>query len=230
MLIKMKMIPLLGKMRVVIAGGGATGRALIKYVTTSYPKAQIILIDNNKDVCELILERWGNVHVINGDVTDVHTLEKAGVSLADFYIAVTGNDAVNIISSLLARKEGAKKVIVRVDKPGYEELAKMLGIEHIVTPAESTALQIDLMMKGPGFIDLNKLVMDEININEIVINKESKYEGYNIEPSRVNDVDGHVLFIIRDGRVIIPYRGLKLTSGDKIVVAEFSKSRRFKIF
>ena len=195
------------------------GLTVLRHIMNTYPRARLVLIDSNRDVCERVASRHANVHVVYGSLADVHVLEKAGVRHADYYVAVTGDDAANIISALLARREGARNVIVRVNRPGYDELARMLGIENVVAPAMSTAIQIDQMIRGPGFIDLNRLVMGEIDIREMIVTGDSELNGITLPRCVIGGEKGHLLFIVRGKDLIIPEGGVVLKPGDRLVVA-----------
>ena len=98
-------------MYIIIAGIGRVGYTLAK--SLSEKGHDIVLIDIDKNVCKKASADIDAL-VINGDCTKTKTLEEAGIEDADIYIAVTGKEEVNLMSSLLAKSYGINKTIARI--------------------------------------------------------------------------------------------------------------------
>ncbi|RLF15668.1 MAG: hypothetical protein DRJ97_03375, partial [Thermoprotei archaeon] len=137
-------------MKVIIAGGGDIGEALARYLKERGD--QVLVLDNNEEACARI-SRLG-VEVIKGDVTDPHLMSQIGVSEADVFLALTGSDDINLVSAILAKHQGAKRVVVRVENPMYVEACRMVGLNEICNPAEATAIRIDAAIHGFKLADI----------------------------------------------------------------------------
>ncbi len=206
-------------MYMLIVGGGGIGEALTSRVLREYRGIKVTLIDIKDKVCERISRRYPMVNVICGDATDPHVLEEAEVSEADVFIAVSGDDKVNIMSALLAKKLDAKKIIVRVKNTVYEELAYMLGIEYVINPAKSAAAQIDAIIRTPGLVDLLEIARRDVEMFELKVGEDSQYAGRRLAetPLYLDDNTAPVL-IFRGGDILLPKPHIKVEVGDKILV------------
>lgn len=206
-------------MYMVIVGGGGVGEALVSRVLKEYRGINVTLIDHRDRVCERISRRYPTVNVICGDATDPHILEEAEVSEADVFVAVTGDDKVNIMSALLAMRMKAGKIIVRVKNPVYEELARMLGIEHVINPAKSAAAQIDAIIRTPGLVDLLEIARRDVEMYEVRIDENSQYAGKRLSetPLYLDDNTAPVL-IFRGDDILLPKPHVRIEAGDRILV------------
>ena len=206
-------------MYIVIVGGGAIGEAFIDRALREYRGVKITLIDAKNSVCERISRKYHSVHVISGDATDPHVLEDAGVSDADVFLAVTGDDKTNIMSALLARRLNVKNIIVRINSSIYEELAKILGLTNIIRPAKSAAIQIDILIRNPGLVDLLELARRDVEMYEVSIDENSPYAGKKIDETDIyqNNETSPVL-IFRGNDVLLPKSHVKLKPGDRILI------------
>lgn len=117
-------------MRIVIIGAGEVGRHLGQSLQT---EADLILIDANARALAAAEEGLDALTLV-GDGTHRSVLRKAEVQRADLVVAVTANDAVNLVIAALARELGAARTVARVDDPSFYETdrgfeAGVLGIE-----------------------------------------------------------------------------------------------------
>ncbi|MBI2319028.1 MAG: Trk system potassium transporter TrkA, partial [Betaproteobacteria bacterium] len=105
--------------RVFIAGGGNIGLRLARALERDY---SVKVIEHNKSRCEVLADTLDSALVLHGDATDVSLLEMEHVDEADTYIAVTNNDENNIMSSLLAKRSGARRVVTLINRRAYVDL------------------------------------------------------------------------------------------------------------
>ena len=99
--------------RVMIGGGGNIGRRLALALESNY---QVKVIEHNKANAEKLAAELRRALVLAGDVTDEELLESENVGDMDLYCAVTNDDENNIMSALLAKRMGARKVVA-LDQP-----------------------------------------------------------------------------------------------------------------
>ncbi|MBW1780732.1 MAG: Trk system potassium transporter TrkA [Deltaproteobacteria bacterium] len=118
--------------RVIIVGGGQTGAALARRLDRT--KISVKIIEKEGDTCASLSEMLDHVIVINGDGTDKDLLEEENIRDVDFLVAVTGDEASNILMGLLARGLGAKKTVTRVSRLSYIPLMSAIGIDTVVSP------------------------------------------------------------------------------------------------
>ena len=103
-------------MRIIVVGGGKVGTALCRSLVEE--NHDVILIEEKESVLKNVTKRYDIMGIV-GNGANFKILEQAEVKICDIFIALTDQDEVNMISAVLARKMGAKEVIVRVRNPEY---------------------------------------------------------------------------------------------------------------
>jgi trk system potassium uptake protein len=121
--------------RVMIAGGGNIGLRLARALERDYV---VKLIDRNKKRCEMLSTRLERALVLQGDATDESLLESENVDEMDLFVAVTNDDENNIMSSLLAKRMGARRVVALINRRAYADLLEAGRIDVPISPAQVT--------------------------------------------------------------------------------------------
>ena len=85
-------------------------------------KFDLKIIELNKDRCIYLSEKLDSSLVLNGDSSDSALLEEENIEKTDFFCSVTDDDEANVMSSMLAKKMGAKKSLSLVNKNAYLDL------------------------------------------------------------------------------------------------------------
>lgn len=210
-------------MYVVIIGGGAIGFRLTKRLEMH--DIIVTVVEKNPERCDEILTKT-KAHVIKGDATDPHILEEAEIEKADYVLAVTGDDKVNILVGLIAQNYGVENVIVRVEHTVYEEIAKQLGLTYVINPSDTAATMLDAVVRGIKFIEFFKIEDRHTEIEEVNITRKSKFYNKPIKFLINSSKDAiHPIMIVRDGEILIPEDDLILREGDKLWILR--KRRKF---
>jgi trk system potassium uptake protein TrkA len=121
--------------RVMIGGGGNIGRRLASAIEDRY---SVKLIEYNKAGAERLAAELDKTLVLTGDVTDEELLESENIGDMDVYCALTNDDENNIMSSLLAKRMGARKVIALINRSSYVDLVQSGQIDIAISPAQAT--------------------------------------------------------------------------------------------
>ena len=121
--------------RVMIGGGGNIGRRLAKAIENKY---DVKIIEFNKAGAERLAAELDKTLVLAGDVTDEELLESENVGEMDVFCALTNDDENNIMSSLLAKRMGARKVIALINRSSYVNLVQAGEIDIAISPAQAT--------------------------------------------------------------------------------------------
>ena len=121
--------------RVMIGGGGNIGRRLARAIEDRY---EVKIIEYNKTGAERLAAELGRTLVLAGDVTDEQLLEAENAGEMDVYCALTNDDETNIMSALLAKRRGARKVIALINRGSYVNLLQAGQIDIAISPAQST--------------------------------------------------------------------------------------------
>jgi trk system potassium uptake protein TrkA len=121
--------------RVMIAGGGKVGLRLARQI---HGDCQIKLIEPGRARCEyLATELPSTVLVLQGDATDENLLDDENVDEMDMFLALTSDDEDNIMSCLLAKRMGARRVLAVINRRSYADLVQGSQIDIAIAPSHA---------------------------------------------------------------------------------------------
>jgi trk system potassium uptake protein TrkA len=131
-------------MDVIVAGAGLVGYHIAERL--SKEGHNVTLIEKNRSKQEQLSARL-NALVVSGSVADAEVLDKAGIGKADLFVAVTNQDEVNLVASMLAHERGTKRIIARIKSLEYTTAewtknARKLGIDLLINPQNVVAEEI----------------------------------------------------------------------------------------
>ncbi len=167
-------------MNIIIAGDGEVGMHLAEALERS--DHNITIVDPHKELLKMV-ESHSDLMTITGDSTSIKVLQQANVKKADLVIAVLHDEQINLLTGILAKKLGAKKVIVRINTT--ENLSKEswriyqdLGIDGMVSPEDIAAQEIINLLRQNVATEAHdfaggklELLMIKLEPNAIAINK-----------------------------------------------------------
>ena len=128
--------------RIVIAGGGNIGVYLARRIEERLPGAKTKIIENSRVAAERLADQLNRTVVLHGNALEESVLQEAGVSSADLMVAITNNDQVNILSSVLAKKLGCKSNLALLNNVGYHDFTRSLGIDDYINPRSVTISRV----------------------------------------------------------------------------------------
>ncbi len=121
--------------RIMVAGGGKVGLRLAREIGADY---QLKIIETNRQRCEyLVTQLPSEVLVLNGDTTDEDLLGDENVEDMDLFLALTSDDEDNIMSCLLAKRLGAKRVLAVINRKAYADLVQGTQIDIAISPSQT---------------------------------------------------------------------------------------------
>lgn len=201
-------------MRVSIAGAGNVGRSIAAELVEN--GHQVLLID--KDPGAIKADSLPEAEWLLADACELSTLEEAGIDTCDVAIAATGDDKVNLVTSLLAKTEfSVPRTVARVNHPKNEWLFNEdWGVDHAVsTPRLMSALVEEAVSVG----DLVRLLTfheGSANLVELTLPVQSPQVG-----ARIGDLqlpgDAVLVAIVRDGLAQAPDADGSLEAGDELL-------------
>ncbi len=157
--------------KVVIYGASITGRQLA--TSLSQTIKDVILIEEDRDLAQRVSEEISNVTVINGSASESEILNECGVEVADAYIATSKDDDSNLISSVLAKRLGARMTIITTQQPEYMAIVDALNIDAIINPHYLAVEQILQMARGRSISSVTKLMECDAEAIELVPQKNA---------------------------------------------------------
>ena len=214
---------------VMIIGGGRVCYYLASLLINVGMKVKII--ENNLDRCKELAEKLPKASIINGDGTDQELLMEEGITEADSFVALTGIDEENILISMFAKKSSNAKVIVKINRDNYSDLAAELGLDCLISPKYLTTSSIISYVRslkntsGSNIESLYHLVGNQVEAIEFRVGKDiPDLVGIPLKDIKLKK-DILICAIIRKRNVIIPNGNDSIEVGDSVVV--ISKEHQF---
>ncbi|MDH5758774.1 MAG: Trk system potassium transporter TrkA [Gemmatimonadota bacterium] len=201
--------------RVMIAGGSSEGEYLAELLEQHHVECTIL--DHDRRRCVELADRLPRSLVLHADATDLELLEMEGVSGIDGYVSATGHDETNLLSSLLAKSVGAKKVVSLIHKFEYLHLVPRVGIDASVSPRMSTVNAILRYVRRGRVMTVASLMGIHAEAIEFRVDEGSRIAGKTLRDVHFPK-DGIVGSIIRNDEIIIPRGDDEILPGDEVIV------------
>lgn len=203
-------------MRVVIAGAGAVGTHLSKLL--SGENQDVVLMDPDKEKLNFSRSNL-EMMTMTGSCTSLKDLTEVGIKEADFFIAVTPDESINITACMLATNMGAKKTFARIDNyeyllPKNREFFEKLGVDSMVYPEMLAAKEIVSALKRPWVRQWIELCGGAIILVGIKVRENSELVDKYLYDLGAEDKKFHIVAIKRNNITIIPTGKDKVLAGD----------------
>ena len=203
--------------RLIVVGGGNIGLFLAEAVEEQQRAVDIKLIEIDKKRAEYISQRLHRTVVIHGDALDLEILTEANVKATETIVAVSNDDEVNILASLLAKRFGCQRSITLINKTTYGPLIGTLGIDAVVSPRAITVSTILQHVRRGRVRSVHSLSDGFGEIIEVDALETSSLVGPPLREAKLPD--GVILgALVRDGEVIIPHGDTVVRQGDRMVI------------
>ena len=203
-------------MRIIICGANKISKYLVKNLINE--KDEIILIDDNEKRLNDITDTF-RINGVLGNSAINNTLLKAGVDYADMVVVINDEDEKNLLTSILAKELGCRFVICKINNEELYSSIKFykekFKIDMVINIDKLIAKEIVRRLTFPSALSIEAFVNGNVDIAEIVINKDSRLNG--IKLNEVKNIFGaNVLIAIiqRKGKVYIPKGDFDIEEGD----------------
>lgn len=210
-----------------IVGGGRISYYLVKRISELGINCKIIEKDFEK--CKSLNEHLPNAVIINGDGTDHELLLSESLEETDAFITLTGRDEENIIAALFAANSNIKNVITKVTRYNYDEIAKRIGIDSVISPKTVTANKILKYIRPIknnqccSIEKIYKIFHEKAEAVEFSISESTKFVNTQLKDIKFRD-DVLVSTIVRDNNIIIPTGNDVMKLGDRVIIITKSEA------
>lgn len=203
--------------RVMIVGGGNIGRRLARTLENRY---QVKLIEHNKKACASLAAELTNTLILHGDGTDEKLMQQENVGEVDVFCALTNDDENNIMSSLLAKQGGARKVVALINRSAYVGLVQGGKIDIALSPAQVTIGSLLAYVRQGDVAAVHSLRRGAAEALELVAHGNRQFSK--VVGRRIEEIDSPkgatIGAIVRGERVIIAHHDTVIEAEDHIVV------------
>jgi trk system potassium uptake protein len=208
--------------RVMIAGGGNIGLRLAIALQEAY---SVRVIEHNKRRCEVLGARLGSALVLNGDATDEELLEDEGIADMDLFVAVTNDDENNIMSSLLAKRMGARRVVALINRRSYVDLLQAGQIDIAISPAQATIGTLLAHLRRGDVVAVHSLRRGAAEAIEAVVHGDrnsSRIAGRRVDEIKL-PAGATIGAVVRGEQVLMAHHDTRIEAEDHVIVFVTSK-------
>ena len=208
-------------MNIIIAGIGKVGKVLVRQLANE--GHSLTIIDQNSRVLESLVVAYDAIGV-QGNCASKAVLEQAGVQSADLLIAATNADEVNLLCCMTAHGINPNiHTIARIRDPEYTEqimtMRDTFPLSLTVNPEKRAAMEIERLLKFPGFLRRESFAEGRSQIVELRIDSGSKLNNVALmDMSSVVKCRVLVCMVLRNGQAMAPRGNFVLQEGDRIFV------------
>ena len=205
---------------IIIVGGSKIG---IKAAIELEKNYNVKLIENNKQKCTQIAEILSDTLIIHGDARDIELLEQEGITETDAFIAVTEDSETNILTSLLAKKLGVKKIIPLIENIDYLDIAQNIGLETFINKKLITASYIFRFTMRAEVSSIKCLNGADAEVLEFVVKKGAPATK---KPINKLDIPSDAIIggIIRQNESFIATGNFQIKENDHVIVFSLPKA------
>ncbi|WP_416469274.1 Trk system potassium transporter TrkA [Saccharophagus degradans] len=167
--------------RIIIAGGGNIGLRLAKALEKQY---SVKVIEYSKSRCNFLTENLSHSIVLNGSSSNQELLLEENIEDTDVFLAVTNSDEANIMSSMLAKRMGARKVLTLISNPAYVDLVQGGEIDIAISPQQATIGSLLTHVRRGDIVNVHSLRRGAAEAIEVIAHgdeKTSKVVGRAVE-------------------------------------------------
>lgn len=207
--------------RITIAGGGNIGFRLAKSLERRY---SVRLIEYSHSRCAFLSNHLEQTIVLHGSASDQDLLLEENIEDTDVFLALTNDDEANIMSSMLAKRLGANKVMALINNPAYVDLVQGGEIDIAISPQSTTIGSLLTFVRRGDMVNVHSLRRGAAEAIEVIAHgdeRNSKVVGRAIE-----DIDlpegANIGAIVREvngsNQVIIAHDDTVVESEDHVIL------------
>ncbi|MGC3873758.1 Trk system potassium transporter TrkA [Halomonas sp. GXIMD04776] len=210
--------------RILIAGGGNIGQRLAEQLEHSH---QIKIIERDLERCGTLSERLDRTVVLHGSATSKRLLIEENIEDCDIFCALTNDDEVNIMSSMLAKRLGAKKVLTLINNAAYVDLVQGGEIDIAISPQQSTIGGLLTHVRRGDIVNVHSLRRGAAEAIEAIAHGDSR--SSKVIGRTIDEIDlpaGTTIgAVVRGKEVLIAHDDVVIESGDHVILFVIDKRR-----
>lgn len=203
--------------RIMIVGSGNIASGVAKQLEDKY---QVKLIERDGEKAKVLAEKLSKTLVFHGDASDQNLLFEEHIENVDVFLSLSADDEANIMSALLAKRLGAKKAMVLIQRMAYINLIQGGTIDIAVSPQQATISALLGHVRKGDIKNVASLRHGTAEAIELVVHGDSTTS--NVVGRQIGDiklpVGAMIAAILRKNEVIIARRQVAIEEGDSVIV------------
>ncbi len=214
--------------RVVIAGGGNIG---VRLALALEQTNQVKIIERDPQRARQISEQVNKAIVLVGDAADEDLLLEENVDNVDVFCALTNSEEANILSSMLAKRLGAHKVMALINRASYVDLVESGSIDIAISPQQVTIGSLLAHVRRGDVVKVHSLMRGAAEAIEAIAHgspEDSKVVGRTIEEIDL-PAGAAIVALVRNERVIIAHHDTMVETDDHVILFMIDRRKIEKI-
>jgi trk system potassium uptake protein TrkA len=210
--------------RLIFAGGGNIGRRLAAALENRY---RVKLIEKKKNIAMWVSEQLLNTIVLHGDSSDEEMLLEENIEDTDIFCAVTNDDEANVLSAMLAKRLGARKVMALINRPAYVDLVQAGDIDIAISPQQATIGTLLTYVRKGDVVNVHSLRRGAAEAIEAIAHGDessSRVVGRRIDQIKLPE-GASIAALVREDEVVMAHHDTVIQSDDHVVMFLMDKSR-----
>jgi len=211
--------------RVLIIGAGNIGLFVARELERTHPGVKVKLIERDRDHALHAAEELKRALVLHGSGLDPEMLHEASISETETLVALTNDDQANILTSVIAKREGCARTMCLINNNIYTPLMRSLGIDTFLNPRATTVSHVLQHVRRGRIRGLRSVYDGAAEVIEAEALETSPLVG---QPLREVDLpDGLIVgAILRGEKVIVPRGATEIQAGDNVII--FARSEQVR--
>ena len=209
--------------RVILAGGGNIGMRLAKAIENRYT---VKIIDRNEDRTRILSETLDKSIVLLGDAADESLLLEENIEGTDVFCALTNDEEANILSAMLAKRLGARKVMSLINRASYVDLVQSQTIDIAISPQQATIGSLLTHVRRGDVVVVHSLRRGAAEAIEAVAHgdsRNSRVVGRAIDEIKL-PAGTNIGAVVRGEEVLIAHHDTVIESDDHVIMFLSDKS------
>jgi len=210
--------------RLMFAGGGNIGRRLAAALENKY---RVKVIEHNLENARSVAEQLKHTIVLQGDAADEDLLLEENIEDTDVFCAVTNDDEANILSAMLAKRLGARKVMALINRAAYVDLVQSGAVDIAISPQQATIGSLLTHVRRGDVVMVHALRRGAAEAIEAVAHGDktsSRVVGRTIEDIKLPP-GASIGAIVRGEEVIMAHHDTVIESEDHVILFLVDKRR-----
>lgn len=207
--------------KVLIMGGGR----IAVYLTTMLQESgmSVTLVERDRERCNALCDLIPGANIIHGDATNSDVLQEEGIRAADAFVALSGDDGDNIVTSMYASQCKVGTIITKVNREHFTDIMESSGLDCIVSPKDLVAQQLARYVRamsnsaGSSMETLYKLADGRVEALEFTVGEGFAGAGQTLRELKLRR-GVLVCAVIRGAKSIIPDGNTALCPNDHVII------------
>ena len=214
--------------KVMIMGGGRIAVYLTRMLLESGMK--VTVVEKDRDRCDRLCDLIPGARIVCGDATHSDVLLEDGIQAADAFVALTGDDGDNIITSMYAKSCQVEKIVTKVNREHFSDILERSGLDTVVSPKELVAQQLARYVRamsnsvGSSMETLYRLADGQVEALEFKVREGAACVGIPLKDLKLKP-NILICALIRGRDSIIPDGNTRILPGDHAVLVAAAGGR-----